>query len=58
MLWRSAGYMLSAGTFFMGFLWSLWDEDALTWHDRLSHTYLSPAPTLADIEASHIAHSR
>ena len=58
MLWRSVGYMLSAGTFFMGFLWSLWDEDELTWHDRLSHTYLCPAPTLADIEASHIAHSR
>jgi uncharacterized RDD family membrane protein YckC len=58
MLWRSAGYMLSAGTFFMGFLWALWDEDALTWHDRLSHTYLCPAPTLADIEATHVAHSR
>jgi uncharacterized RDD family membrane protein YckC len=58
MLWRSVGYMLSAGTFFMGFLWALWDEDGLTWHDRLSHTYLCPAPTLADIEASHIAHSR
>jgi uncharacterized RDD family membrane protein YckC len=58
MLWRSAGYMLSAGTFFMGFLWAWWDEDALTWHDRLSHTYLCPAPTLADIEATHVAHSR
>jgi uncharacterized RDD family membrane protein YckC len=58
MLWRSVGYMLSAGTFFMGFLWALWDEDALTWHDRLSRTYLCPAPTLADIEATHIAHSR
>ena len=58
MLWRSGGYMLSAGTFFMGFLWALWDEDALTWHDRLSRTYLCPAPTLADIEATHIAHSR
>jgi uncharacterized RDD family membrane protein YckC len=58
MLWRSAGYMLSAGTFFMGFLWALWDEDALTWHDRLSHTYLCPAPTLADIEATRVAHSR
>jgi len=58
MLWRSLGYMLSAGTFFMGFLWALWDEDALTWHDRLSHTYLSPAPTFADIDATHIAHSR
>ena len=58
MLWRSAGYMLSAGTFFMGFLWALWDEDALTWHDRLSRTYLCPAPTLADIESTHVAHSR
>ena len=58
MLWRSVGYMLSAGTFFMGFLWALWDEDALTWHDRLSHTYLCPAPTLADIEATHAAQSR
>ncbi len=58
MLWRSAGYMLSAGTFFIGFLWAMWDEDALTWHDRLSHTYLCPAPTLAEIEATHIAHSR
>jgi uncharacterized RDD family membrane protein YckC len=58
MLWRSVGYMLSAGTFFMGFLWALWDEDALTWHDRLSHTYLCPAPSLADIETTHVAHSR
>jgi uncharacterized RDD family membrane protein YckC len=58
MLWRSLGYMLSAGTFFMGFLWAMWDEDALTWHDRLSHTYLCPAPTIADIEATHAAHSR
>src|SRR5258708_33606342 len=27
MFLRSAGYILSAGTFFMGFLWSMWDED-------------------------------
>jgi uncharacterized RDD family membrane protein YckC len=58
MLWRSAGYMLSAGTFFMGFLWAMWDEDALTWHDRLSHTYLCPAPRFADMDATHVAHSR
>ncbi|MGB7283249.1 MAG: RDD family protein [Candidatus Acidiferrum sp.] len=58
MLWRSAGYMLSAGTFFMGFLSVLWDEDALTWHDRLSHTYLCPTPTFADMDATHAAHSR
>jgi uncharacterized RDD family membrane protein YckC len=59
MLWRSLGYMLSAGTLFLGFLWAIWDEDGLTWHDRLSHTYLAAAPTLADIESTqHAAHTR
>jgi uncharacterized RDD family membrane protein YckC len=58
MLWRSVGYMLSAGTFFIGFLWAMWDEDELTWHDRLSRTYLCPALTFADMERTRIAHSR
>jgi uncharacterized RDD family membrane protein YckC len=58
MLWRSLGYMLSAGTLFMGFLWAMWDEDSLTWHDRLSQTYLAPAPAITDIEATHAIHSR
>jgi uncharacterized RDD family membrane protein YckC len=57
MLWRSVGYILSAGTFFLGFLWAMWDEDSLTWHDRLSHTYLSPAQSMADIEATHATSS-
>jgi uncharacterized RDD family membrane protein YckC len=55
---RSAGYVLSASTFFLGFLWSMWDEDGLTWHDRLSHTYLSSAETFADFETHGVAHSR
>ena len=58
MLLRSAGYMLSAGTFFMGFLWAMWDEDTLTWHDRMSRTYLCAARTYADLETSTAAHSR
>jgi len=58
MLLRSAGYLLSAGAFFLGFLWAMWDEDELTWHDRLSHTYLSTEQTLEDFEASGAAHSR
>jgi uncharacterized RDD family membrane protein YckC len=58
MLLRSMGYMLSAGTFFLGFLWSMWDEDQLTWHDRLSRTYLSAARTFADMQASSVAHGR
>ena len=58
MLLRSMGYMLSAGTFFLGFLWSMWDEDQLTWHDRLSRTYLSAAQTFVDMQASSVAHGR
>ncbi len=58
MLLRSAGYVLSAGTFFLGFLWAMWDEDELTWHDRLSRTYLGVSRTFVDIESSSVAHSR
>ena len=57
MLLRSAGYMLSAGTFFLGFVWAMWDEDELTWHDRLSRTHLSPVQTFTDLENSWVAHS-
>jgi len=42
MAWRSFGYLVSAGTCFLGFLWALWDEDQLCWHDRISQTYLTP----------------
>jgi uncharacterized RDD family membrane protein YckC len=58
MLLRSVGYVLSAGTFFLGFLWASWDEDALTWHDRLSKTYLSSAETFAQMDAHGVAHGR
>ena len=51
MLLRSAGYMLSAATCLIGFIWALWDEDQLTWHDRLSKTYLSSAQTYAEVES-------
>ena len=57
LLLRAAGYMLSAGTFFLGFLWVQWDEDELTWHDRISRTYLSSTETLADSELGTVAHN-
>ena len=28
----------------LGFLWSLWDKDRLTWHDRLSGTHIVHYP--------------
>jgi uncharacterized RDD family membrane protein YckC len=55
MLLRSAGYLLSAGTFFLGFVWAMWDEDTLTWHDRISRTYLSAIETYADVESAETA---
>jgi uncharacterized RDD family membrane protein YckC len=57
MLLRSLGYVLSAGTLFLGFFWAWWDEDALTWHDRLSHTYLSVLQTHDDLKSSVMAPS-
>ena len=47
-LLRAIGYMLSAGTCFLGFLWTFWDEDTLTWHDRLSKTYLARVEALGE----------
>ena len=47
---RAIGYVLSVGTCFLGFLWVLWDEDGLTWHDRISQTYLTAAPNIAEDE--------
>lgn len=41
LLWRSFGYMVSAGTGALGFIWALWDEEHLTWQDRISQTYLT-----------------
>lgn len=41
LLWRSAAYLISAGTMMLGFLWTLWDEDQLSWHDRISQTCIT-----------------
>jgi uncharacterized RDD family membrane protein YckC len=40
-IWRSLGYLVSAATLMLGFMWALWDEDRLCWHDRISHTHLT-----------------
>ncbi len=58
LLLRATGYMLSAGTLFLGFLWACWDEDSLTWHDRLSGTYLTAPDILTDLDAPHTATTR
>jgi hypothetical protein len=51
--WRVLASFLSALSLGMGYTWVLLDEDALCWHDRITHTYLAPKlaaekPDLAD----------
>jgi uncharacterized RDD family membrane protein YckC len=58
LLWRAAGYLISASTFFLGFFWALWDEDALTWHDRISKTYLAVPESFADAEITQAVPAR
>ena len=40
--WRVIASYLSAASLGMGYAWLFLDEDALCWHDRITHTYLAP----------------
>ena len=40
--WRVLAACLSAVSAGMGYAWMFLDEDALCWHDRITHTYLAP----------------
>jgi uncharacterized RDD family membrane protein YckC len=42
--WRVLASFLSAVSLGMGYAWVFLDEDALCWHDRITHTYLAPKP--------------
>lgn len=41
--WRLLASYLSALSLGMGYAWVFLDEDSLCWHDRITHTFLSPA---------------
>ena len=51
-LWRGLGYLVSAGSLMLGFLWALVDDDQLTWHDRISDTFISPTDATDPTESS------
>jgi len=40
--WRVLAAWLSAVSLGMGYVWVFLDEDALCWHDRITHTYFAP----------------
>jgi uncharacterized RDD family membrane protein YckC len=39
--WRAFGYLVSFSALMLGFVWALVDNEALTWHDRMSRTFLA-----------------
>lgn len=39
--WRAVGCLISAGALMLGFLWAVVDADGLTWHDRMSGTFIA-----------------
>ena len=43
LFWRFLGAFVSAGSFLLGFLWAAIDEEHLSWHDRISKTFLTIA---------------
>jgi uncharacterized RDD family membrane protein YckC len=45
--WRVLAACLSAVSAGMGYLWVFLDEDALCWHDRITHTHLAPGKAKA-----------
>ena len=53
--WRVLASFLSAVSLCMGYIWVFLDEDALCWHDRITHTYLAPQKHEPD-DAKRLAH--
>ncbi len=41
---RLAASLLSWGALGLGFFWSIWDKDRLTWHDKISKTKIVHYP--------------
>ncbi len=46
--WRVLASYMSALSLGMGYAWVFLDEDSLCWHDRITHTFLSPGKTNSD----------
>ncbi len=49
-LLRAFGYLVSIAALMIGFLWALVDSEGLTWHDRISGTFLTPVNQEAPVE--------
>jgi len=52
--WRAFGYLVSIGALMLGFVWALVDSDSLTWHDRMSGTFLASADSAVESQKSKV----
>ena len=43
--WRVLASVLSGFSLALGYAWCFLDEDRLSWHDRITRTYMAPTPT-------------
>jgi uncharacterized RDD family membrane protein YckC len=50
--WRVLASFLSAVSLGMGYAWVFLDEDALCWHDRITHTHLAPRRKTGAVKAT------
>jgi uncharacterized RDD family membrane protein YckC len=41
-IWRGFGYLVSMSALMLGFIWAAMDAEGLTWHDRMSRTFIVP----------------
>jgi uncharacterized RDD family membrane protein YckC len=46
---RAFGYLVSVAALMIGFCWALVDSEGLTWHDRISGTFLTPVKEEAPV---------
>ncbi len=51
---RAFGYLVSMSALMIGFFWALVDSDGLTWHDRISGTFLTPVKEAAAAEGGEL----
>jgi uncharacterized RDD family membrane protein YckC len=42
--WRALLMVLSCASLGFGFLWAVFDQDSLSWHDKMTRTYLTTEP--------------
>ena len=51
--WRAFGMVVSSSALMLGFIWAWVDGEGLTWHDRMSGTFITlaaAAPEAVDLE--------